>query len=75
MNSADLIEALELVKACVQGDTRFMVDAALALDAETAVRYIMALTTFQAGLLHNITGSEQAAVEYLTQQQDMHRHE
>jgi len=50
-----------------------MVDVALALDAETAVRYIMALTTFQAGLLHNITGSDEAAVEYLTQQQENYR--
>ena len=73
MNSADLIEALELVKACTQGDTRRMVDTALALDAETAVRYIMALTTFQAGLLHNITGSEQAATQFLTEQQENYR--
>ena len=75
MNNADMIEALELVKACAQGDTRFMVDAALALDAETAVRYIMALTTFQAGLLNNLTGSDEAAVEYLTRQQEHYRHE
>ena len=73
MNSADLVESLELVKACAQGDTRRMVDTALALDAETAVRYIMALTTFQAGLLHNVTGSDEAAVEYLLEQQEHYR--
>ena len=73
MSNADMVEALELVKACTQGDTRRMVDTALALDTETAVRYIMALTTFQAGLLHNITGSEQAATQFLTEQQEHYR--
>ena len=69
----DMIEALELVKACTQGDTRFMVDAALALDSETAVRYIIALTTFQAGLLNNLTGSDEAARQYITEQQERYR--
>ena len=73
MSNADMVEALELVKACTQGETRFMVDAALALDTETAVRYIMALTTFQAGLLHNITGSDEAATQFLTEQQEHYR--
>lgn len=73
MNNADMVEALELVKACTQGDTRFMVDAALALDTETAVRYIVALATFQAGLLHNVTGSEQAATQFLSEQQENYR--
>ena len=73
MNNADMVEALELVKACAQGDTRRMVDAALALDTETAVRYIMALTTFQAGLLYNITGSDEAATQFLSEQQEHYR--
>ena len=69
----DMIEALELVKACTQGDTRFMVDAALALGTETAVRYIVALTTFQAGLLNNLTGSDEAATQFITEQQEHYR--
>ena len=73
MNSADVVESLELVKACTQGNTRFMVDAALALDSETAVRYIIALTTFQAGLLNNLTGSDEAARQYITEQQERYR--
>lgn len=73
MSNADMVEALELVKACTQGDTRFMVDAALALDTETAVRYIIALTTFQAGLLNNLTGSDEAATQFITEQQEHYR--
>lgn len=73
MNNADMIEALELVKACAQGDTRFMVDSALALDTETAVRYIIALTTFQAGLLNNLTGSDEAATQFISEQQENYR--
>lgn len=73
MSNAEMVEALELVKMCTQGDTRRMVDTVIALDAETAVRYIMALTTFQAGLLSNLTSSDEAAAQFLTEQQENYR--
>jgi len=76
MSNADLIpEVLELVKRCANGHGRDAVDVLCELDRATLIGYASCLVAMHAGHLIAITGSEDAAVEYLTQQQDMNRHE
>ena len=76
MNNTDMtLEVLELVKRCASGHGRDAVDVLCELDRATLIGYACGLASIHAGHLIAITGSDEAAVEYLTQQQDMHRHE
>lgn len=70
----DMVEALELVKRCASGHGREAVDVLCDLDRATLINYASGLASIHAGHLIAITGSEQAAVEYLSAQQE-HYHE
>lgn len=75
MSNADMVEALELVQMFASGHGREAVDVLCDLDRATLISYASGLASIHAGHLLAITGSEQAAVEYLTRQQEHYRHE
>ncbi|WP_288756182.1 hypothetical protein [uncultured Dermacoccus sp.] len=72
-NADDAREMLELVKRCASGHGRDAVDVLCDLDRATLIGYASGLASIHAGHLLAITGSEQAAVEYLSAQQDEYR--